>query len=215
MVKIAMWQKPQLRLDEEEKKHRKVGWLELFFDLFFVVVFAQIAHHLGQHLTAHGVLEFVLLFVPAWWVWVTDTYHKERFETEGLENRIYTFVMMIAITGMAVSAGHGLGVGLAGYAFSYLVARGMTTVMWFRGGIHHPEFLPVAKRITIGYLITAATIIGAMIVKGNSNLLLFSIGVIVDLLGPFSLLRFLKALPKTGSGKIYKKGLRDPYIQKA
>jgi len=25
---------------------------------------------------------------------------------------------------------------------------------------------------------------------------------------------FLKALPKTGSGKIYKKGLRDPYIQK-
>jgi fatty-acyl-CoA synthase len=26
---------------------------------------------------------------------------------------------------------------------------------------------------------------------------------------------FLKALPKTGSGKIYKKGLRDPYLQKA
>ncbi|MBU1105299.1 MAG: low temperature requirement protein A [Candidatus Riflebacteria bacterium] len=201
MVKIAMWQKPQLRLDEEENKHRKVGWLELFFDLFFVVVFAQIAHHLGQDISVHGVLEFTLFFVPAWWVWVTDTYHKERFETEGLENRFYTFAMMVAITGMAVSAGHGL-TSLTAYASAYLVARAMTTIMWIRGGIHHPEFRPVSKRIAIGYAITAAIIIGSMFVNGNQSLLLFTIGVVVDLLGPFLLIKYLKALPKYSSSKL-------------
>lgn len=202
MVKIAMWQKPQLRLDEEENKHRKVGWLELFFDLFFVVVFAQIAHHLGQDISVHGVLEFTLFFVPAWWVWVTDTYHKERFETEGLENRVYTFAMMVAITGMAVSAGHGLTVSFTGYASAYLFARFLTTLMWIRGGIHHSEFRPVAKRITIGFAATAAAIIGSFYMKGSQSLLLFSIGLVIDLLGPFSLVRFLKNLPKYSSSKL-------------
>ncbi len=42
MPQRVLWQKP--RLHENPDHHRKVSWLELFFDLVFVVVISKLVH---------------------------------------------------------------------------------------------------------------------------------------------------------------------------
>jgi low temperature requirement protein LtrA len=66
MAKRQWWQKPQLRTDEDQNIHRKVSWLELFFDLIFVVVVAELSHYLAKQVSLEGVGSFILLFLPVW-----------------------------------------------------------------------------------------------------------------------------------------------------
>ena len=91
MAKRIWWQKSQIRIDEELHLHRKVSWRELFFDLVFVVIIAELSHKLASDVSLAGAGKYILLFLPAWWVWIGQTYYTERFETEGIENRLFTF----------------------------------------------------------------------------------------------------------------------------
>ena len=100
-MKREWWQKPGLRTDEEDKKHRPVTWLELFFDLVFVVVIARLSHNLVGDVTAGGLFVFLFMFVPVWWIWNGVTYYNERFESEGVEMRFFTFLTMIPVAGLA------------------------------------------------------------------------------------------------------------------
>ncbi|MGE0433484.1 MAG: low temperature requirement protein A, partial [Planctomycetota bacterium] len=111
MARRSIWQKPAIRLDEESEQHRKVTWLELFFDLFFVVAVAQLGHMLAHNPTADGLVRFVLLFMPVFWVWIGMTYYNERFETEGLENRLAALLLMLPVIGMSITAHHALDAG--------------------------------------------------------------------------------------------------------
>jgi low temperature requirement protein LtrA len=149
------WQRPQLRTDEEEQRERKVSWLELFYDLVFVVVISELARYLSGHVSLEGVLSFALLFVAVWWVWIGGTYYTERFETEDLSYRIFTFLQMLPLAAMAVFVHAGLGEGSGGFALSYAVARSLMTLMWLRGGYHDRAFRPVAKRFGIGFCFSA------------------------------------------------------------
>ncbi len=81
----TLWQTPAIHQEEDQQLHRKVSWLELFYDLVFVAVIAQISHYLAGHMTWEGLAGYALLFVPVWWVWIAGTYYNERFETFGLE----------------------------------------------------------------------------------------------------------------------------------
>jgi len=83
------WQRSALRTDEEFEQHRAVSWLELFFELVFVVMIARLAHHLAGHLDVAGVLIFAVQFLAVFWVWNAFTYYTERFESDGLENRLF------------------------------------------------------------------------------------------------------------------------------
>ena len=46
---MTLWQKPKLH--EDPHKHRKVSWLELFFDLVFVVVISELVHLLSSQIS--------------------------------------------------------------------------------------------------------------------------------------------------------------------
>ncbi len=88
-VNRRAWQRSALRTDEEFEQHRAVSWLELFFELVFVVMIARLAHHLAGHLDVAGVLIFAVQFLAVFWVWNAFTYYTERFESDGLENRLF------------------------------------------------------------------------------------------------------------------------------
>ena len=101
------WQRPELRDDGD--RHRPVGWVELFFDLVFVVIVAVLAHDLEQHIDAAGLLTFLLQFVAVFWAWNGFTYYTERFESAGLENRLFVFLAILAVAGLAIWGEDGLG----------------------------------------------------------------------------------------------------------
>lgn len=145
------WHKPGLRRDEEFRIHRAVTWLELYFDLIFVVVISRLAHVLSKDISAHGVIIFLSMFVPVWWVWNAATYYTERFESEGLENRAFTFVKIIPVAGMAVYSEHGLEQNYVGFVISFWLVRFVNMIQWARAGLHVVQFRPVSNRFIIGF----------------------------------------------------------------
>ena len=128
-----------------------MGWIELFYDLVFVVVVSQLAHGLATEVTAHSFGVFVLLFVPAWWLWIGMTFYAERFETMDVSHRLATFVAMLPVVALAVSVHHGLPGGGTGYALAYAAGRTIIITMWLRGGIHEPAARPMTQRFAVGF----------------------------------------------------------------
>jgi low temperature requirement protein LtrA len=202
MAKRIWWQKPQIRTDEEQHLHRKVSWLELFFDLVFVVIIAELSHNLAIDVSWVGAGKYILLFLPAWWVWIGVTYYNERFETEGIENRLFTFLLILSVAGLAVFSHHGLGETSVGFALSYVFARSIVTCLWWRAGYHEPSFRPTAKRFVIGSSISIAFFILSVFVPPPTRFVLWVIGLFVDVTAPIFTLKHQAKLPKFSSSRL-------------
>ena len=193
------WQRPRLRTDEGEQRERKVSWLELFYDLVFVVVISELTGYLSGHVTLEGVLGFVLLFVAVWWVWIGGTFYNERFETEDVSYRVFTFLAMLPVAAMAVFAHGGLGETSSAFALSYAAARGLVTIMWLRGGWHNPAFRPVANRFGIGFSLSILLFVLSAFVPTPWRFVLWGVGLLIDLLTPATTLGIQARLPQFSS----------------
>jgi low temperature requirement protein LtrA len=196
------WQVPSLRTDEDRNQERKVTWLDLFFDLVFVVAISELAHELAVTISVSGVTTFALLFVAVWWIWIGATFYNERFETEGLENRLLFFVLMLPTAGLALYAPGGLGATYPGFAISYAVARAITTLAWARAGYHVPQFRPVAIWLVSGFVLSIAMVLGSIALEGTPRLVVFLAALLVDVGTPILTTRHNEALPSFSSRKL-------------
>ncbi|MEP6479263.1 MAG: low temperature requirement protein A [Rhodoglobus sp.] len=195
----GVWQRPALRDDGE--KHRPVGWVELFFDLVFVVIVAVLAHDLQKHIDGGGLLRFGLQFLAVFWVWNGFTYYTERFESHGLENRLFTFLAILTVAGLAIWGEDGLGHNFVGFAVSYLLARGLNILMWLRAGYHEPRFRRAALGFTGGFVASAAVIGVSFLVDERWRLPLWALAVVTDIAAPAITGRFQAGLPAISRDK--------------
>ncbi|MCA8937343.1 MAG: low temperature requirement protein A [Planctomycetes bacterium] len=196
------WQKPMLHFEEEQGAHRKVAWIELFYDLVFVVAIAQIAHQLAAHLDWAGAGTFLILFLPVWWTWISGTVYNERFESRGIENRVFFLSQMITVGGLAFFAHHGTGHNSTGFALSFVVANLIIQVLWIRGGIHNPAFRPVMKRYLIGFLASIALWVVSIWVPAPFKFVLWGAGVAGMFITPMFTLNLQEKLPRFSSSKM-------------
>jgi low temperature requirement protein LtrA len=202
MSRRRVFEIPSLHFEEERDEHRKVTWLELFFDLFFVVTIAQLTHALSAHPTWIDFFKFVVLFIPVWWVWIGFTYYNERFESGGLENRLFTFGLMIPVIGLAVFGHHGLDVTFRGFVLSYVCARVVITLMWFRATLFVNEFRKAGFRFVIGFSLSIVLATAAAFSGEGLKYILFGLALAIDVLTPFSTLRMHHDLPRFSSSKL-------------
>ena len=73
-------------LGRGRSSHRRVTWMELFFDLIFVAAVAEVGSPLGQT-TRPGLLRYSFLFVLIWWAWSGHTLYSTRFDHDDLVQR--------------------------------------------------------------------------------------------------------------------------------
>jgi low temperature requirement protein LtrA len=196
------WQVPTLRADGDRPEERKVTWLELFFDLVFVVAISQLAGELAHDISWAALGTFALLFVAVWWIWIGATFYNERFETEGLENRLLFFVLMLPTAGLALYAPDGLGASYNGFAISYAIARAVTTFSWARAGYHVPRFRPVAVRFTAGFTLSIAMVLASMALDGRWRLGMLVAALSVDVGTPTITTRHHAVLPNFSTRKL-------------
>ncbi len=196
MAKRTLWQRPRLRTDEDEGQERRVGWLELFYDLVFVVVVAQLSHYLATHLTLVGILGFILLFLPVWWTWISGTVYNDRFETDGLDNRLIIFFQMLPVAGMAVFAQHALTSAANGYAISYATVRLFFIFLWWRAGKYEPRARPMTNRFNTGFSISVVLFVISVFIPVPYKFFLWGAGLLVDLVTPVFSLQYQKTLPR-------------------
>jgi low temperature requirement protein LtrA len=186
-----VWQKPTLR-DDEPGTHHTVGWSELFFDLIFVVVIAVLAGNLSEH---EGLLPFAIQFIAIFWVWNGFVYYTERFESHGLDNRLFTFIAIVAAGGLAVWGHDALGSNYLFFAGSYVFARVLNVGMWLRAGYHVPRFRKAAFGFTGGFVIALSLLTASLFVPHEWRLVLFAAAVVLEIFTPAITGRFQAGLP--------------------
>lgn len=199
-TKRKIWNIPVLRTEEEMNIHRNVTWLELFFDLFFVVAIASLAHQLSADYSK--VLEFVMLFIPVWWIWIGFTFYNERFETEGLENRVFIFLLMIPIACMAIFAHHALKENFTNYVLSYAAGRIIIAFLWARAAYWSKPFRAAGIRSIIGFTIAIVLCLLAATMEGDLKFTIFGVALFVDLAAPFTAVAQQAKLPKLSTSKL-------------
>jgi low temperature requirement protein LtrA len=95
---------PKIR---REKSDWKVSWLELYFDLFFVATIWLIAHTFAHHLWEiwewKHLIQLVLQVTAVRRLRCSITYFFERFTATGLTKRLFFFVIMFLVAGMALT----------------------------------------------------------------------------------------------------------------
>jgi low temperature requirement protein LtrA len=201
MAQRQWWQRPQLRADVEGQE-RRVSWLELFFDLVFVVVIAELARYLAGHISWSGVIQYVLLFGPAWWAWIGGTFYNVRFETEDLSYRLFTFLLMLPVGAMAIFAYGGTDTTAAGFALAYAVARIIVVILWVRGGWHAPAFRPVSNRYAVGFSISILLFVASVFVEPPLRFGLWAIALLIDMFTPVVTLSYQARLPQLPRAKL-------------
>ncbi|GJD20460.1 low temperature requirement A [Rivularia sp. IAM M-261] len=188
-------QPPRLRTSEEESE-RRATWLELFYDLVFVVAVSQLAHNLKEDISISGFLGFVFLFIPVWWSWIGTTMYANRFDSDDIGRRLLVGLQMLTAAAMAVNIHHGLSENSAGFAMSYALSRIVLVIEYVRAGSYIPEARPLTTRYAIGFAIAAVIWIISEFVALPWRFAVWGVGIIVDLVTPFTARQYqLKLLP--------------------
>jgi low temperature requirement protein LtrA len=186
-----VWQTPRLRDDDPGRQHT-VGWVELFFDLVFVVVIAVLAGNLVAH---ENLLKFALQFTAIFWVWNGFTYYNERFESHGLDNRLFTFTAILAVAGLAIWGRNGLGRNYAPFAGSYLLARLLTIALWLRAGYRLRRVRRPALSFAGAFVVSMALISASVLVSTSWRLVLFAAAILIEIVTPVITGQFQAGLP--------------------
>ncbi|BAZ15985.1 low temperature requirement A [Calothrix sp. NIES-4071] len=186
---------PRLRTSEEESE-RRATWLELFYDLVFVVAVSQLAHNLKEDISISGFLGFVFLFIPVWWSWIGTTMYANRFDSDDIGRRLLVGLQMLTAAAMAVNIHHGLTENSTGFATSYALSRIVLVIEYVRAGSYIPEARPLTTRYAAGFAIAAIIWLISDFVVLPWRFAVWGIGIVVDLVTPFTARKYqLKLLP--------------------
>lgn len=197
------WQVPKLHTEEDQDQERKTSWLELFFDLIFVAVIAQLSHKLAINVSWQGLAKYIFLFIPTWWAWNASTFYNERFEVNDVRHRLFTFLKMLPVAGMAYAIHDAFGSTAAIFAWSYAIFRLILIYLWLSAGkASDPMTYAMTKRFSFGLGIAAGCWIIGLIFPIRIMLLLWGIGIIVDLATPLTTLHLQAKMPKISTSHV-------------
>jgi len=165
------------------------------------VIIARLASALAAHPGLGGVTQFGLEFLGVFWMWNAFTYYSERFESEGFDSRVFTFLALLPVAALAIWAQDGLGANYVGFAVAYLVARAINIATWLRAGWREPLFRPVALRFAGGFAVVALVIGASLAVPVWALPLLWAVAVLIDIATPYFTLTQQALLPPLSSSK--------------
>ncbi len=173
---------PHLNTDS----HRKVSWLELFYDLVYVATVVQLGNKLSEDVSLEGFLGFIILFVPIWWVWMGSTFYANRFVADDLPHHLLVFAQIFVVSALAIHVFDGLGETSAGFAIAYAAARGLLVLMYLRAARYVEVARPLARRYALGFTAAALIWLVSAFVPSPLRFVLWGVGLLIDFWTPLS-----------------------------
>lgn len=180
------WQVP--RNASKQIEHRQVSFLELFYDLVYVALIAQLAHDLAYHLTWEGLGTFVFLFVIVWWAWNNGTFYHDLHGNNDMRTRVFTFLQMFAVVGMAIFAHDAMGKNSVGFALSYAAFQFILSILWWRTGVHDQEHRVLVRPFLAGYAVSTGLFIASVFVDTSVRYHLWALAVFISFIFPLLML---------------------------
>ncbi|MFD1929522.1 low temperature requirement protein A [Sporosarcina siberiensis] len=180
--------------------HKRVMWLELFFDLIFVAAIAK-ATRVLLHLE-NGVIpleylfKFALIFIPIWWSWVGHTLYTNRFGEEKLSHRLFMIVQMFFMVMLTASLSPDFDSYYIPFLIGYIGVRFVTSLQYIYTirDVHGGE-REVAKRLGFGFLIGISISLSSLFFDTWVRYFLLYLGIFVDILVPILNRQYLKRVP--------------------
>lgn len=173
---------PRLNTDE----HRKVAWLELFYDLVYVAIVVQLGNKLSEDVSPEGILGFVVLFIPIWWVWMGMTFYSNRFVVDDLPHHLLVLGQIFVVSALAIFVFDGLDDTAQGFALAYVAARGILVIMYLRAAHFIDAARPLARRYAFGFSIAAVMWVISAFVPPPLRFILWAVGLLIDFYTPLS-----------------------------
>jgi low temperature requirement protein LtrA len=187
------WQAPRRVADRPSE--RRITFLELFYDLVYVVLVSTLAHALSLHPNGAGLRDFGVLFVIVWWAWLNGSLYHELHGNDDIRTRVFTFLQMFAVAGMAVFAHNATGDGYAGFALAYAIYQAILTYLWWRTGRHDPAHRPLSGPYSLAFLLATLLFGGSLLVVDTTRFYLWGIAMAISLLIPVALLALGRRRP--------------------
>lgn len=145
--------KPRRR-NSDEPGHRQTTWPELLNDLVFTVIIAQLAHRLLADDSDQSFAEFVLLYIPVWWLWNGETHYSTRFDNEqDVVHRALTSLQLIGLIILAATIPQAVESDRLAtiYALTYAGVRLILLIEYGRAAYYMPESRPYIRHISRGF----------------------------------------------------------------
>ncbi|KAF7542906.1 hypothetical protein G7046_g10093 [Stylonectria norvegica] len=148
------------RLCKEGDEERQAGRFELFLDLLYVAIVANFSEELAEHADGQHLLKYVLIFAPAWHIWVDLREIMNSYYTDDLAQRLvilWVMALLVLYANNASAADEDI-MALRTAAGAYVVARFTTMLVFlvtsFASYQHRTQARIMAGFMLIGLLIS-------------------------------------------------------------
>ena len=182
--RFRSWWRPARRAGEPYDD-RTVSFLELFYDLVYVVLVAELAHALAAHLDLKHIGQFIFLFSIVWWSWLNGTVYHDVHGNNDIRTRVFTFLQMFAVAGMAVFAHNALAEGSRGFAFFYGMFQLILSILWWRLAAHDPTHHQRNRGFVIAFSASTLLFFLSVFVPPPFRFYIWGFAVVLSLLQPF------------------------------
>jgi low temperature requirement protein LtrA len=193
--------------------HRHATWLELFFDLMVVVALRDAGEILTEthdgHLAPQQFLQFVLVFLPLWWIWAGHTIYANRFDTDSRQHRLSTLLIMflLIVISAQIAAGVSDRLDYALIVACYCAARLIIAVMYFVSRRKHHDRSGFATQVGTVFAAGAAISLCSIAAEPPWSYLVFYAGIVFDMAALVLLNRRLHVVPAHGRHLVERVGL--------
>lgn len=184
-------------LHTEFHGHKRVSWLELFYDLVFVAGLVQLGGALSAGVEAgRGSITSVAFagHLSAMWIaWTGFTFFQNRFDLDDFAHRIAVFVQMFAVAAMAVTApasmgAVGMGPGSASqpFAIATAIAHGLIALSYLRAYVQVEEARGYARFWGSVFGLATLVWLGSALVAPPGRYVLWTVAVAGVLVTPIA-----------------------------
>jgi low temperature requirement protein LtrA len=174
------WQPPHPA--EQHPEERRITFLELFYDLVYVVIIAELSHALAEHINLAGISTFVFLFIIIWWAWFNGAMYHDLHGNNDIRTRVFTFLQMLTVAGMAVFAHNAMGEGSTGFALTYAAFHLILTWLWWRTGVYDSHHRPLSQPYSTTFLITSGLFILSVFIPAPWRFVMWVLALLIDLI---------------------------------
>lgn len=182
-LRFRTWWRPS-RKSSEPHDERSVSFLELFYDLAYVVLVAELAHALAAHLDLKHIGQFAFLFAIVWWAWLNGSWYHEFHGNNDIRTRVFTFLQMFMVAGMAVFAHNALGEGSVGFALFFGLYQLVACYLWWRLAVHDPEHHRENRAYVIAFSLSTILFFASIFVATPFRFYIWVAAVLISLLQP-------------------------------
>ena len=194
MIAERLIQPPRLWA-ADPPKHRRVTWMELFFDLIFVAAVAEVGAPLGHDYSLAGLLRYSFLFLLIWWAWSGHTAFTTRFDHDDLPQRLLVLVQCFLAAIMAANARDALDSrSSAGFGAAYAGMRIVLVVQYLRAR-RLPETRELTTRYALGFGAAAVVWIASAFLDAPARYWVWAAALAIDFLTPWLAARHSMRFP--------------------